>query len=143
MANLEEYLIQLDHVGIAVADLTEALNFYQGKLGMLAIHHEENPEQQVIEIMLQPPGGGALMQLLAPLSDQSEIAKFLDKRGPGLQQIAFRVNDIEAACAAASADGIRVIYPTPKRGTNNSKINFLHPADCGGVLIELVQIAEN
>lgn len=140
VTELAEYLIQLDHVGIAVSDLNTALEFYQGTLGMVPIHQEENLEQQVVEVMLQPPGGGALIQLLAPLTSESEIAKFLDRNGAGVQQIAYRVSDVTAACAVARAAGIRVIYPNAKRGTNDSLINFLHPKDCGGVLIELVQV---
>ncbi len=141
MSNLAEYLIQIDHVGIAVADLETALEFYQGALGMLPVHSEENLEQQVIEVMLQPAGGGALIQLLAPLSEQSAIAKFLANSGAGVQQIAYRVSDVAAAAAAARQSGIRVIYEEAKRGTNNSKVNFLHPKDCGGVLIELVELS--
>lgn len=140
VTDLAEYLIQIDHIGIAVSDLSAALEFYQGTLGMVPIHQEENLEQQVVEVMLQPPGGGALIQLLAPLTSDSEIAKFLDRNGAGVQQIAYRVSDVAAACAVATSAGIRVIYPNPKRGTNNSLINFLHPKDCGGVLIELVQV---
>ena len=143
MTSLAEYLIQVDHVGIAVSDLADALAFYQGTLGMLPVHSEENLEQQVIEVMLEPAGGGVLIQLLAPLSEQSAIAKFLTKHGPGVQQIAYRVSDIAAASDAARAEGIRVIYEEAKAGTNNSKINFLHPSDCGGVLIELVELANN
>jgi len=94
-------------------------------------------------VMLEPAGGGVLIQLLAPLSEQSAIAKFLTKNGPGVQQIAYRVSDIAAASDAARAEGIRVIYEEAKAGTNNSKINFLHPSDCGGVLIELVELANN
>ena len=143
LTSLAEYLIQIDHVGIAVPDLAAALAFYQGTLGMLPIHSEENLEQQVIEIMLEPAGGGALIQLLAPLSEQSPIAKFLVKSGPGVQQIAYRVSDVAAAADAARAEGIRVIFDEAKTGTGNSKINFLHPTDCGGVLIELVELADN
>lgn len=108
---------------------------------MLPVHSEENLEQQVIEVMLQPAGGGALIQLLAPLSEQSAIAKFLANSGAGVQQIAYRVSDVAAAAAAARQAGIRVIYEEAKRGTNNSKVNFLHPKDCGGVLIELVELS--
>ena len=139
MANLDEYLIQIDHIGIATGDLAASLKFYQEVLGFLPVHQEENAEQKVVEVMLQPAGGGALIQLLAPTSPDSAIAKFLDKRGPGVQQLAYRVSDAVAASAAAREAGIRTIYDTPKRGTNDSKINFLHPADCGGVLVELVE----
>jgi methylmalonyl-CoA/ethylmalonyl-CoA epimerase len=141
MPAIGDYLTQLDHVGIAVADLTAAVEFYQNTLGMIEIHREENQEQQVAEVMLQPKAGGALIQLLAPLSPTSAIAKFIEKRGVGMQQLAFSVTDVEEVAAAARAANIRVLYDSAKRGTNNSKINFLHPADCGGVLIELVQHA--
>ena len=139
MPSLADYLTQLDHVGIAAGDLAAAVDFYQNTLGLVEVHREENLEQQVAEVMLQPSSGGAQIQLLAPLSPTSQIAKFLDRRGPGMQQLAFAVSDVEAAAAAERSAGVRVLYETAKNGTKGSKINFLHPADCGGVLIELVQ----
>jgi methylmalonyl-CoA/ethylmalonyl-CoA epimerase len=78
---------------------------------------------------------------MAPLDETSTIAKFLDKRGPGLQQIAYRVSDIDALTERLRADGVRLIYDAPRRGTANSRINFIHPKDGGGVLIELVEPA--
>ena len=89
------------------------------------------------------PGTGAAVQLLAPLSPTSTIAKFLDRSGPGLQQLAYRVTDIEAATQALRAAGVRLLYDTARRGTADSRINFIHPKDAGGVLVELVQPASH
>ncbi len=83
------------------------------------------------------------MQLLAPLSPESTIAKFLDRNGPGVQQVAYTVADIDAACAALRARGVRLLYEKPKRGTAGSRINFVHPKDAGGVLVELVEPARH
>jgi methylmalonyl-CoA/ethylmalonyl-CoA epimerase len=87
------------------------------------------------------PGTGAAVQLLAPLGPTSTIAKFLDRSGPGLQQLAYRVTDIDSAMAALRATGVRLLYDTARRGTAGSRINFVHPKDAGGVLIELVEPA--
>lgn len=82
-----------------------------------------------------------MIQILAPLSEASTIAKFIDKNGPGLQQMAVRVTDIDAVMAHLAANDVRVLYPEPKKGTANSRINFVHPKDAGGVLLELVEPA--
>ena len=132
----------VDHVGIAVADLDEAIEWYESTLGLVATHTETNEEQGVREAMLSAPGdSGAAVQLLAPLRPDSPIGKFLDRNGPGIQQMAYRVADIDAACADLRAKGVRLLYPEPRRGTAGSRINFLHPKDAGGVLVELVQPA--
>jgi methylmalonyl-CoA/ethylmalonyl-CoA epimerase len=81
------------------------------------------------------------VQILAPLTPQSTIAKFLDRSGPGLQQVAYRVEDVEKVCAVLRERGVRLLYPEPKRGTAGSRINFVHPKDAGGVLVELVEPA--
>jgi methylmalonyl-CoA/ethylmalonyl-CoA epimerase len=130
----------VDHVGIAVADLDEAIAWYESTLGLVATHTETNEEQGVREAMLSAPGDpGAAVQLLAPLRPDSPIGKFLDRNGPGIQQMAYRVADIDAACADLRAKGVRLLYPEPRRGTAGSRINFVHPKDAGGVLVELVQ----
>ena len=135
-------LIGVDHVGIAVADLDEAVAWYADTLGLVATHTETNEEQGVREAMLSAPGDvGAAIQLLAPLRPDSPIGKFLDRNGPGLQQLAYRVTDIDAACAALRDKGVRLLYDAPRRGTANSRINFVHPRDAGGVLVELVEPA--
>ena len=84
---------------------------------------------------------GATEELLAPLSDESTIARFLDRSGPGIQQLAYRVADIDAACAALREKGVRLLYDAPRRGTADSRINFVHPRDAGGILVELVEPA--
>jgi methylmalonyl-CoA/ethylmalonyl-CoA epimerase len=81
------------------------------------------------------------LQLLAPLSEDSTIAKFLDRTGPGLQQLAFRVTDVEQVGAVLRSRGLRLLYDEPRRGTSDSRVNFVHPKDTGGVLVELVEPA--
>jgi methylmalonyl-CoA/ethylmalonyl-CoA epimerase len=134
-------IIRIDHVGMAVADLDEAIEWYGRVLGMRCVHTEVNEEQGVREAMLAvgpDPAGGAV-QLLAPLTPDSTIAKFLQRRGPGVQQVAYTVIDVDATCAALRAAGVRLLYDVPRGGTAGSRINFIHPADAGGVLVELVQ----
>jgi methylmalonyl-CoA/ethylmalonyl-CoA epimerase len=82
---------------------------------------------------------GSCVQLLAPLSPDSTIGKFIERSGPGLQQVAYRVDDVDAVCATLRERGVRLLYPEPKRGTAGSRINFVHPKDAGGVLVELVE----
>ncbi len=133
-------LVGIDHVGIAVPDLDEAVERYQRVFGMRCVHTEENIEQGVREAMLEvAPGAAGRVQLLAPLSPGSTIARFLDRAGPGIQQVAYTVTDVEAAAAALRERGARLLYDAPRRGTAGSRINFVHPADAGGVLVELVE----
>lgn len=136
-------LLRIDHVGVAVPDLAEAIDFYQRVFGMRCLHMEENEEQGVREAMLSvgPSPDGGCVQLLAPLSPESTIARFLDRNGPGVQQVAYRVADVEAASAALRSRGVRLLYEAPRRGTAGSRVNFVHPRDAGGVLVELVELA--
>lgn len=136
-------LLRIDHVGIAIPDLDAGIEFYERTFGMRCVHTEVNEEQGVREAMLAvgPDPRGGCVQLLAPLSPESTIGKFLDKKGPGIQQVAYTVADIDAACAALRERGVRLLYDAPKRGTADSRINFVHPKDAGGVLVELVQPA--
>ncbi|TCB95747.1 methylmalonyl-CoA epimerase [Micromonospora zingiberis] len=136
-------LLRIDHVGIAVADLDAAINFYARTFGMRCVHTETNTEQGVREAMLAvgPTTDGGCLQLLAPLTPESTIARFLDRNGPGVQQVAYTVVDIDAACAALRDRGLRLLYDAPRRGTAGSRINFVHPKDAGGVLVELVEPA--
>ena len=129
----------LDHVGIAVADLDEALEFYEKSFGMTAYHVETNEEQGVREAMLRVGDSETSIQLLAPLTPDSPIGKFLDRSGPGIQQMAYRVEDIDQVSATLRERGVRLLYEVPKGGTAGSRVNFIHPKDAGGVLVELVQ----
>ncbi|WP_436501917.1 methylmalonyl-CoA epimerase [Actinokineospora sp. HUAS TT18] len=141
---LAAHVVAVDHVGIAVPDLDEAIAFYRDNFGLVSVHEETNEEQGVREAMLRAPGdtgSGTAIQLLAPLNEQSTIAKFIGRSGPGLQQLAYRVADIEATAADLRAKGLRLLYDEPKRGTSNSRVNFVHPKDAGGVLVELVEPA--
>ena len=134
----------VDHVGIAVADLDAAIAWYHDHLGMILVHEEVNDDQGIREAMISVPGasaGTAQIQLMAPIDDSSTIAKFLDKRGPGIQQMAFRVSDLDSLSERLRAQGVRLVYDAPRRGTAESRINFIHPKDAGGVLIELVESA--
>ncbi|MFC4107044.1 methylmalonyl-CoA epimerase [Micromonospora zhanjiangensis] len=138
-------LLRIDHVGIAVADLDAAIDFYGRTFGMRCVHTETNSEQGVREAMLAvgPTTEGGCLQLLAPLTPESTIGKFLDRNGPGVQQVAYTVADVDAACAALRARGLRLLYDQPRRGTADSRINFVHPKDAGGVLVELVEPARS
>src|SRR5918993_2280795 len=134
----------IDHVGIAVPDLDEAVAFYRDAFGMHVLHEEVNEEQGVREAMVwigdrATNPGGSCIQLLAPLDAESTIAKFLDRNGPGLQQLAFRVEDVEHVADVLRERGLRLLYDTPRRGTSGSRVNFIHPKDAGGVLVELVE----
>jgi methylmalonyl-CoA/ethylmalonyl-CoA epimerase len=130
----------VDHVGVAVADLDEAIDWYRDTFGMEVAHQEVNEEQGVREAMLTVgPAGGTQLQLLAPLRPDSPIARFLDRSGPGIQQIAYRVHDIEEVSAELVARGLRLLYEAPRRGTAGARINFIHPKDAGGVLVELIE----
>jgi methylmalonyl-CoA/ethylmalonyl-CoA epimerase len=137
----EHLFTAIDHVGIAVPDLDEAIAFYEGTFGMRLAHQEVNEEQGVREAMIAVGDSGSCIQLLAPLNEQSTIAKFLDRSGPGLQQLAYRVTDVDAVSAILRERGVRLLYDEPRRGTSDSRINFVHPKDAGGVLVELVEPA--
>lgn len=139
MAALRPLVQRIDHVGLAVADLDAAIDFYARAFGLRSVHEEINEEQGVREAMIDVAGSGSFLQLLAPLNAQSTIAKFLDRNGEGMQQLAFRVSDVEEAAQRLRAAGVRLLYAEPKRGTAGSRVNFVHPKDCGGVLIELVE----
>ncbi|MEV6629236.1 methylmalonyl-CoA epimerase [Actinoplanes sp. NPDC051470] len=134
-------LLRIDHVGVAVPDLDEAVAFYAETFGLRCVHQETNEEQGVREAMLAVGDDPAAprLQLLAPARPDSAIAKFLDRGGPGLQQLAYTVRDVRASSEALRARGLRLLYDNPRRGTGGSLINFVHPKDAGGVLVELVQ----
>jgi methylmalonyl-CoA/ethylmalonyl-CoA epimerase len=131
----------IDHVGVAVNDLDLAVAFYRDTYGMTMLHEEVNEEQGVREAMMGVGASGSCIQLLAPLSPESTIAKFLDRSGPGIQQVAYRVADLDAVCTTLRERGLRLLYDAPRRGTADSRVNFIHPKDAGNILVELVEPA--
>lgn len=136
-------VLRIDHVGIAVPELDVAIAFYRDTFGIVSVHEEVNDEQGVREAMLAVGDGTTQIQLLAPLTPESTIAKFLDRSGPGVQQLAYTVADVARVSADLRAKGLRLLYDEPRRGTSGSRVNFVHPKDTGGVLIELVEPAVN
>ena len=143
MPDLEpDVFTAIDHVGVAVPDMDAAIAFYRDRLGMRLVHEEVNEEQGVREAMMAVGGSGSYVQLLAPLTPESTIARFLGRSGPGVQQVAYRVDDADAAGAMLRRRGVRLLYDTPRRGKAGSRVNFIHPRDAGGVLVELIEPAE-
>ena len=131
----------IDHAGVAARHQAAATEIYTTAFGMTLVHEETNEEQGVREAMLAVGDGSTRIQLLAPLNEHSTIAKFIDRSGPGLQQLAYRVTDLDQVAASLRERGLRLLYPEARRGTANSRINFVHPKDAGGVLVELVEPA--
>ena len=137
-----EYVDCVDHVGIAVPNLDDAIEHYRMMYGFVCHHVEKNEEQGVAEAMLGPKNmetKEAMIQLLAPLSPESTICKFIEKKGPGIQQMCLRVNNLDALTEHLKEQGMRLLYPEAKRGTGGARINFVHPKDAGGVLLELTE----
>ncbi len=134
-------ITHIDHVGLAVPDLDAAISMYETVFGMRCVHTEVNEEQGVREAMLEVGDSGSYVQLLSPLSPDSTIGRFLDKNGPGIQQMAYRVDSIDEVSAHLRAQGMRLLYDEPKSGTAGSRVNFVHPKSAGGVLVELVEPA--
>ena len=134
-------LTRIDHVGLAVRDLDQAIAFYARTFDVQVVHEEVNEEQGVREAMLAVGDSGSCIQLLAPLRPDSPIGKFLERAGEGIQQVAYGVDDIDAVTADLRSRGVRLLYDEPKRGTAGSRVNFVHPKDAMGVLVELVQAA--
>jgi methylmalonyl-CoA/ethylmalonyl-CoA epimerase len=140
---MESWLRAIDHVGIAVPDLDDAIDYYGRVFGITVVHREVNDEQGVEEAMLAVGDSGSCIQLLAPLHPDSPIGRFLERSGPGIQQVAYTVTDVRAVADHLRSQGVRVLYDEPRIGTAGSLVNFTHPKDSGGVLIELVQPVEH
>jgi methylmalonyl-CoA/ethylmalonyl-CoA epimerase len=127
----------LDHIGIAVSDIDEALAFYRDALGLDVEPAEEVPAQKVRAHFI--PAGGAALELLEATAGESPVGRFLTKRGPGLHHITLRVDDIRAALAQLKARGVGLIDEAPRQGAHGSLVAFIHPASAQGVLVELKQ----
>ena len=129
----------LDHIGIAVSDLAAALAFYRDALGLEVDAPEDVASQRVRAHFI--PAGEAALELLEATAPDSPIAKYLEKRGPGLHHITLRVDDIRAALAQLKARGVRLIDESPRPGAHDSLVAFIHPSSTHGVLVELKQVA--
>lgn len=127
----------LDHIGIAVGDIDEALAFYRDALGLDIEPPEEVASQRVRAHFV--PAGGAALELLEPTAADSAIGRFVEKRGPGLHHITLRVDDIHAALDRLKGRGVRLIDDVPRDGAHGSLVAFIHPSSAHGVLIELKQ----
>ena len=134
-------LSAIDHTGIAVTDLDEALAFYRDVLGLPLVHRETIVEQGVEAALFDV--GDSHVELIAPLGPDTAVARFLAQRGPGLHHVAYRVDDIESALASLSAAGVRLIDERPRTGIRGSRVAFVHPAATGGVLTEIVEPANH
>ena len=137
-------LTRIDHVGIACRDLTATIALYTSTFGLAVVSVEVNESQGVREAMLEvsdSPPGSNYIQLLEPLGPDTPVGRFLARRGEGVHHVGYGVADIHAALAAIGATGVRLIDERPRHGSMGASIAFLHPADIGGVLTELVQAA--
>jgi len=135
-------LTRIDHVGIACRDLESKIAFYEASLGLTVVSREVHEDQGVREAMLQVadgPSGASYVQLLQPLSPDTPVGRFLERRGEGVHHVGYGVADITTALASIGATGIRLLDARPRHGSMGASIAFLHPADMGGVLTELVQ----
>lgn len=125
--------LPLDHVAVAVEDLGAAVPVYERITGASCSPVEALPEQGVNVAFV-----GSL-ELLEPRGPESTVARFLERRGPGLHHVAYRVPDLTAALARLRADGVRLVDREPRVGARGHQVAFIHPASAGGVLVELVQ----
>ena len=130
---------RIDHVGVAVEDLDEAVALYSERLGM-PVEHRETVEEQGVEAVLLGVGGSHV-ELLRPLGPDTAVGRFLDRNGPGLHHVAYGTDDIDSALDAVRAAGLRLIDERPRTGIRNSRVAFVHPKSTGGVLTELVEAA--
>ena len=129
--------VRIDHIGIAVGDLAQALAFYRDALGLEVEPPEDVPSQRVRAHFI--PAGDSALELLEATSADSPIARYVEKRGPGIHHITLRVDDIAAALAQLKARGVRLIDESPRPGAHGSLVAFVHPSSAHGVLIELKQ----
>lgn len=129
---------RIDHIAIVVEDIDQALGFWRDALGLDLSHVEDVPDQQSVVAFL--PTGESEVELVKPTTSDSGVARFLNKRGPGIHHICFEVDDIEEALSSLRMDNIRLINETPMIGTGGKKIAFIHPESTHGVLVELYEL---
>ena len=129
-------MTRIDHLGIAVESIAAARSFYEA-LGLRITHEETIPHEQVRVAML--PTAGSRIELLEPTSPDSAVARFLQKRGPGLHHVALRVDDIAATLASLKQQGVRIISEEIQTGAGGHLYFFVHPSSAGGVLLEICQ----
>lgn len=138
-------LTRIDHIGIVCFDLDKTVEFYSATYGFEVTHLESNEEEGIREAMLKinetPDGYASYLQLLGSTRDDSVVGKWLAKNGEGVHHIAFGTNDVSGETVAIRSKGVRALYDEPRQGSMGSRINFLHPKDCHGVLTELVTAA--
>jgi methylmalonyl-CoA/ethylmalonyl-CoA epimerase len=132
-------LLRIDHVGIACRSLEAAVERYVSVFGLTVASEETNVEQGVREVMLATDSGGSYVQLLEPLTADTPVGRFIARRGEGIHHIGYAVADVTAALADIGGNGVRLLDSRPRHGSMGASIAFLHPADLGGVLTELVQ----
>jgi methylmalonyl-CoA/ethylmalonyl-CoA epimerase len=130
---------RIDHIGVAVEDLDDAVALYSEQLGM-AVQHRETVEEQGVEAVLLGVGESHV-ELLRPLAPETAVGRFLERNGPGLHHVAYGTDDIDSALAAVRDAGLRLIDEQPRTGIRNSRVAFVHPKSTGGVLTELVEAA--
>src|SRR5438270_4982914 len=131
--------IKVEHIGVATLSIDDALKFWRDALG-LEVRHTETVEEQGVRVAMLPVGEPRI-ELLEPTDDESPVAKFLEKRGPGVHHVAVRVADIRASLAQLKAAGARLIDEEPRTGAGGCLVAFVHPSSSGGVLLELVEDA--
>jgi len=130
---------RIDHIGVAVTDLDEAVALYSERLGM-PVQHRETVEAQGVEAVLLGVGDSHV-ELLRPLGPETAVGRFLQRNGPGLHHVAYGTEDIDSTLEEVRAAGLRLIDERPRTGIRNSRVAFLHPKSTGGVLTELVEAA--
>jgi methylmalonyl-CoA/ethylmalonyl-CoA epimerase len=133
-------ILRIDHIAVVVEDIEMTLAFWRDALGLQLAHIEDVPEQKSEVAFL--PVGQSTVELVQPTTDDSGVAKYLQKRGPGMHHICFEVDDIEGALRQLKARGVRLINKAPVPGAGGKQVAFIHPESTSGVLVELYQPAE-
>jgi methylmalonyl-CoA/ethylmalonyl-CoA epimerase len=131
---------RIDHIAVVVEDIESTLGFWRDALGLELAHIEDVPEQKSLVAFL--PVGESEIELVRPTTDDSGVAKYLQKRGPGMHHISLEVDDIEGMLAQLKAKGVRLINETPVLGAGGKRVAFIHPESTSGVLVELYQLAD-